>query len=150
MSSETLQAVAYDPSHVGQMTLKSNFTGEQEWVEAIDSFVANPCAITKTIVAPSGPIAVVGLIKRHSRMAEVWSLTSTAVYQYPFGFHRIVKKLLADYAKTLGLKRLYMTVREDFEEAQKWACALGFQPEGLLRAFGPDESNYYLFARIER
>lgn len=79
---------------------------------------------------------------------EVWSIISEEGLRNPLSLFRNTKHLVDTYEKMLKLFRMQMTVREDFYVAQDWALALGFKPEGKLEKFGPDRSNYYMFARV--
>lgn len=45
-------------------------------------------------------------------------------------------------------RRIAMDVREDFAAAHRFARLLGFQAEGLMRAYGPNGENHMLYARI--
>ena len=75
-------------------------------------------------------------------------MTSDEVRSIPLAFHRRILALLANYEKTLNLHRIVMSVQEDFEEGIRWAEALGFEREGLMRKHGPTKLNHYLYARV--
>lgn len=52
------------------------------------------------------------------------------------------------FMKDLGLSRVQATIRADFKGAEKWIKILGFEKEGLMRKFGPEGEDHFLFAKV--
>lgn len=48
----------------------------------------------------------------------------------------------------LPFRRIEATVRYEFVAGRRWAECLGFQREGLMRRFGEDGADYWLYARV--
>jgi hypothetical protein len=47
----------------------------------------------------------------------------------------------------LPYRRIEATIACGFDGGIRWALCLGFEPEGLMRAFGEDGADYWLYAR---
>ena len=43
-----------------------------------------------------------------------------------------------------------MTIRQSFSAGVKWARILGFEPEGVMRAYDENGDNYILYVRIQQ
>lgn len=58
--------------------------------------------------------------------------------------HRAVHRFLS----TCGIRRVEATVDVNFDEGDRWMRMLGFEFEGLMRAYRPDGADMKLYARI--
>jgi hypothetical protein len=58
--------------------------------------------------------------------------------------HRAVHRFLV----TCGIRRVEATVDVGFEAGDRWMKMLGFEFEGLMRAYRPDGADMKLYARI--
>jgi len=67
---------------------------------------------------------------------------------YSLSVAKIIKKDFAKIAKKHNLKRVQTAVRKDFIEGQKFAEWLGLEKEGLMRKWGFDGSDQYMYARL--
>ncbi len=61
---------------------------------------------------------------------------------------REIKKRTDELCKKNKIKRLQTTVKYDFKTGIRFASWLGLKPEGLMKSYGPDESDYLRMARI--
>jgi hypothetical protein len=46
------------------------------------------------------------------------------------------------------VKRLQTTVKYDFKTGIRFASWLGLKPEGIMKNYGPDGTDYYRMAKI--
>jgi RimJ/RimL family protein N-acetyltransferase len=69
--------------------------------------------------------------------------------RYPKTMTLVAKQFLYIAEVSEGLHRLQITVKSDDTRAYRWAKALGFEEEGLMRKFLPDGSDSYMMARIK-
>lgn len=104
--------------------------------------------IAYTFVLNSKPIAILGYAPINERVGEVWGFISDDVGMCPIVFHRKVAKLMNAFVRKYGLNRLQMVVRDGYSTGLKWAAALGFKQEGLMRSYGYDGSDYILMGRV--
>lgn len=58
--------------------------------------------------------------------------------------------LICAEAHRLGWARLETTVIDGFAAGQRWAEKCGFDAEGLMRGYGPDGTDHWLYARTPR
>lgn len=82
---------------------------------------------------------------------EVWLLTSTLI-EKSFEHKRCMVltsiSAIADAAIGLQAHRFQMTINPRFSYSERFAKALKFEQEGVLKAYGPDGSDFLLYARI--
>lgn len=93
-------------------------------------------------------VAIIGVVIVNKATAEVWSITSEEVKKHPIEFQRNVTALLEAYKNVAKIKRLQITVRSDFNEGTRWAESLGFVKEGLMKKYGSDGHDHYLYGRV--
>jgi len=75
-------------------------------------------------------------------------LTSHLVDGYPVSLTRSTTRYFNRIATEMKLKRLQLTVNATNLVAVRWANALGFTREGVLRSYGADGADHIVFARI--
>lgn len=79
--------------------------------------------------------------------AEAWMLTSDHINTKPVSLTRSAGRYFDHIATKEGLKRLQITVNARHRLAVRWADALQFTREGVLRHYGADGSDHIMFAR---
>lgn len=82
-------------------------------------------------------------------VAEAWLLTSYQLETIPITATRTAIRYFNNIYSDLQLHRLQITVNCRNELAMRWAIALQMKPEAILRCYGPDGSDYKMFARTE-
>lgn len=92
-------------------------------------------------------IGGVGII--HEGVGAAWLLPSIYIADYKVGFHRTITRLIDDIIRANDLHRVQCYVHKDFEKSKKWVKRMGFEAEGLLKQFGQDKADYYIYARVE-
>ena len=93
-------------------------------------------------------IASGGIYPIWSGFAEAWFLSSGMVAKHKRPVIVTVKNHIDAMIIEHGYKRLQATAREDWKVAQRFLEFLGFEREGLMRNYGPDNSDHFLYARI--
>lgn len=106
--------------------------------------------MTYTFVGHLGDvIAIVGYKPIHQFAGEFWAVTSDKVSMYPVEFHRTCLELLDLFLETNKIVRVQMVVKSGYYPGIKWAEALGFKLEGILRSYGFDGSDYVMMGRVK-
>jgi len=103
---------------------------------------------TVTAFCGLDPVAMFGFVPIWEGVAESWLLADNEARKKPLA---LTKYGIAahDIAKiSMGLHRLQITVRITDNRAVKWAFALGFKNEAIMKKYGPDQVDYYLMARF--
>ena len=117
----------------------------QEWKDLVIAQATNGFAITAYLYGR--PVACFGFLPFWTGVAEMWLLIEERGRKYGKSLTRAAT-IVRDYAVlSNNLHRLQITVRCDDIRAVKWAKVLGFEQEAVLRCYGPDRSDFYIFAR---
>src|SRR5210317_1464725 len=74
------------------------------------------------------PIFAAGMKMIWGQVAEGWVIASSDMWKYPLGVAKAIRK--------------------DFAQGKRFAEWLGLENEGLMRKFGFDGSDQYMYARI--
>ena len=93
-------------------------------------------------------IGAYGLIVLWPGVARAWGMFSTQLLKNHgsvLALH-IVKDLRR--AEKVGVRRIEATTATNHMEARAFLRWLGFQAEGLMRAYSPDGADAYLFAKV--
>lgn len=78
----------------------------------------------------------------------IWALCSKLIKQYPFAYHKAVKKTLEDGIKEFHIVRVQSIVDVGNDVAVRHHEALGFSLEGTMKKSGRGLQDEYLFARV--
>lgn len=100
-----------------------------------------------TLTVDGEIFAIVGYSPIHALAGELWSLISERVEEIPVTFHRACARAMDAFVTANDLKRVQVVVKEGFTQGEKWAEALGFTKEGLMKSYGYDGSNYWIMGR---
>lgn len=119
--------------------------GERHRFDSIEKH-SSPYSVTlkhdgEIIAIMGGALFVAGVF-------YVWAFISDSAAKCGVSFTKIVRRIIDFYISDLSLRRVWFVVREDFKMGMRWAKALGFSQEGLMKKFMPDGSNAWLYARI--
>ena len=91
-------------------------------------------------------IAGVGII--WDGVGVAWTLPSVYADDYKVGFYKAIKSHLDKIIEANNLHRVQCFVHKDYVISQKWVEHMGFEREGLLRKYGSDKADYYIYARL--
>lgn len=89
-------------------------------------------------------LLVGGLAETRADYATCWAVFGEDKHRQAAGVARAVRKVV----DAAGYRRLDTLVQERFDEAMRFAWWLGFEREGMMRAYFPDGGNAVMFARI--
>lgn len=102
---------------------------------------AGPCY---TVRRDGLVICCAGVVNLWAGRASAWALLSWDAGRSMRGLHREVLRFLDG----CGIRRVEAYVYPQFEAGHRWATMLGFEREGLLRAFGLDGSDMVMYSRV--
>ena len=89
-----------------------------------------------------------GLYELWPGVAEAWLIPSAIINRRTVTFHRAALRFFEYAARKIGAKRLQFTVCTSNVHADNWAKRCYFQSEGILKQYGPDGSDYKMYARF--
>ena len=101
-----------------------------------------------TGVVNNNPIFAAGMKMIWGQVAEGWVIATSDMWKYPLGVAKAIKKDFAKVAKENNITRVQSAIRKDFTEGQRFAEWLGLEREGLMRKWGFDGSDQYMYARL--
>lgn len=61
-----------------------------------------------------------------------------------------IHKVVMRFLESSGIRRVEATVDVDFQAGNRWIQMLGFEFEGLMKAYRPDGADMNLYARVTR
>lgn len=147
-----VNVIQYEPFHA-YLILEKNVREEdlqltqfpdwEKWV--INCKTAGPAY---TLIIDHHIVACGGVFLLEWHKAEAWVLLSTFFYRYVKTAFREIKGYLKEIIKAYDLRRVQALVRPNFDSGKRLMYHLGFQEEGILRAYGPSGEDYSMFSRI--
>ena len=94
------------------------------------------------------PIFAAGMKTIWNGVAEGWVLATKDTLDHPLLVARAIKKGFAKTAKENNINRVQSAIRADYTIGLKFAKWLGLEEEGLMKKFGFDGSDQYMYARL--
>lgn len=80
-------------------------------------------------------------------VAHVGMVLTTNIQNHPVSIVKFFRKLMEVKMPQHKCHRLQMEVMKGYTTGQRWATALGFIQEGIMRKFGPNQEDFILYAR---
>lgn len=81
-------------------------------------------------------------------VAEAWMVGSVHLDSAPITLTRSCRRYMDYVAREQQLKRIQITCDTQDPLAVRWAIALKFEQEGVLRNYGPSGSDHIMFAKV--
>ena len=101
-----------------------------------------------TGIVNNKPIFAAGMKIIWGQVAEGWVIASSEMWKHPIGVAKAIKKDFARVAKENNITRVQSAIRKDFKQGLRFAEWLGLKEEGLMKKFGFDGTDQYMYARI--
>jgi hypothetical protein len=146
--SNRLRAIPYKHGHLDLMEIRGNQLPRQEITRKIESGIETKEIVARTVLLDGKPVAIVGLTLLWTGVAEAWSLLSHDIQIKPVSFHKTVQTLLKEMEDIHQLFRVQATVRSDYRTGIRWLMGLGFELEALMKKYGPEHEDHFLYARV--
>jgi len=101
-----------------------------------------------TLLHNNNPLCSGGIVPLWNGVAEGWVISSKRILSNKIKSSRLIKERTDLLCANNKIWRLQTAVKADFKIGMRFAEFLGFNNEGLMRAYGPDKTNYYRMAKI--
>jgi len=101
-----------------------------------------------TAVLCGDPIGAAGIAVVRPGMGEAWSLFSPLIKRFPLALHKAASRLIPEVTKRHNLRRVCAMVDEGDAVAVRWIERLGFEREGLMRSYGDNGEDVFLYAKV--
>lgn len=138
----------YRNGDVFKVEQKDLHKSEFELAERVNAQAVDKNSHVYTCFYKSKPIAVIGGTQIYPGVMDLWSVTSPHVFKCPITFFKTVFRLIEIGRIDFNIHRYQMLIKSDILYLHKWAVKLKFKSEGILKQFGPDKSDYNIYARI--
>lgn len=102
------------------------------------------CSTAISAACDDGRVRLVGGIVGQHWAVMLIALLSADSGPWMLGIVRALRGWLNEQAA----HRMALDVRQDFEAGHRFARLLGFQAEGVMRAYGPNREDHMLYARV--
>ncbi len=101
-----------------------------------------------TLLHNNNPVCSGGIVPLWNGVAEGWVISSKRIYKERIRASRLIRKRTDLLCAANKIWRLQTAVKSNFKTGLRFAEFLGFKNEGLMKAYGPDKTDYYRMARI--
>tara|TARA_E500000178_G_scaffold282138_1_gene282620 strand:+ start:1957 stop:2412 length:456 start_codon:yes stop_codon:yes gene_type:complete len=147
---DNYRIVPYNTQHGDEMI---EFGLNDELMNIDASFTKNRidfamAGLSFTLLDDNKPVCSGGIIPTWLGNAEGWVISSKRIFKNKIKAARLIKKRTDLLCANNKIWRLQTTVKADFKIGFRFAQFLGFKNEGLMKAYGPDKTDYYRMARI--
>ena len=122
------------------MDIDANFTENR-----IDFALAG---LSFTLLHNNNAVCSGGIVPLWNGVAEGWVISSKRIYKERIKASRLIRKRTDILCAANKIWRLQTAVKSNFKTGLRFAEFLGFKNEGLMKAYGPDKTDYYRMARI--
>ena len=89
-----------------------------------------------------------GVVLTQWQCGEAWTLFSTLFFKHYRTAYKAIKKNLENIIEDENLRRVQSLIHPEHEEAKRFIIHLGFQCEGLLRKYGPNGEDLFMYSRV--
>lgn len=145
-----VDVVPFTWHHVAAMDLRPDELGH---LASTKDYIARTKIYTQrgpcfsAIVEGEGVAMCWGFLPYWQGVWEAWALTSYLVERHPIATIRRAQSVFNQIERDLQAHRLQITVKASNQLSLRFAEALKFHREGVLKAYGPDGSDYIMLAR---
>jgi hypothetical protein len=142
--------VDFRPNHAQTIELKEREKYYESLVPDYRGYVVQTAqpGMSWTGISRGKVVACFGVRNVWPGVGEAWMLPGTAIDRHAISLVRGARVIFSDLIKNQGFSRVHIVVDSANDSALRFAKAIGFEVEGIMRNFGPDGSNYYMMARI--
>lgn len=143
-----LQTIPFRADHIAAMAIQPRQRMLADHFDA-DHFRhgENPMAFTGVIEGRL--VGAAGILPQWPGRAVCWAVLGAAIRPRDFqAIHRRVRRALAA-AHRAGYGRIETTVAADWPEAMRWATALGFAAEALMKRYAPGGDDAWLMVKFD-
>lgn len=145
-----LVILPFAPGHMNQIGLSRDdvqmFAAIPDFDDRLEHVAQQKTAWT--IFYKGDPALVMGLEYKWDTNYEAWLVPGKLAIEHGSHLSRGARRFFDKIGAKLGLRRMQIVVCVDREKAVQWARFLKFEREGLMRSYGPEGKDYYMYARL--
>lgn len=141
--------VPFQAGHVAVMNVKAqNFQTISRAMDVM-TMLENQAKYGHAITAilHGRPVACFGAVHIWKGVEEMWCFIEERGRKYPKTLTRAAIAYRDFRVLSKNLHRLQIIVRCNDLRAVRWGLAIGFEIEGLMKKYGPDEADFFMMSR---
>ncbi len=142
-----IKIVPLKESHVLEILKDRTMSPNVSREDLIKTYLS-PGSLSSTLIIDDVPIVCGGIVNLNWKRGEAWILTSSLFNQYKKTCYKAVKTMLEVMSKTGNFVRVQSLVEPNSLNC-KMIKRLGFEFEGVLRRYGPDNQDLWLYGRFK-
>tara|TARA_B100000470_G_scaffold200007_1_gene171383 strand:- start:172 stop:639 length:468 start_codon:yes stop_codon:yes gene_type:complete len=143
------KTIPFEPGHAEDLVAQAE-VNEAEKKFILGQHIHNPvhAGHSVSVVRNGYLLGAGGIFPIWDGLGEAWVLPSTTVQNHKRMFVKLIRENMERMGDEFAFRRIQATARADAPKARRFLEFLGFEREGLLRAYGPDGADHILFAKI--
>lgn len=140
------EVIPYSPEHVRRLRLQPSqlMALSPEVQPHLENLGLAGLAFTG--ISRGEVIACAGVAPSGLGSATLWGFISAGAKPYFVRLHRSAERML----RLRPFRRIEASSEVDFEPGCRWLELLGFEAEGVMRAYGPDGKDHMRYAWLSR
>jgi hypothetical protein len=141
--------VPFHEAHLVSLSVQNKYSQTLSKILPINEMIAVQAKFGDafTAILHGKPVACFGSVRIWDGVEEMWLLMEERGREYRKTLTRAAINY-RDFRVIAGnLHRIQITVRCEDMRAVRWGIAIGFTIDGMMKAYGPDGSDYYLMSR---
>jgi hypothetical protein len=141
--------VPFQPGHVAVMNVQAqNFQTISKAMDVM-TMLEHQAKYGHAITAilHGRPVACFGAVRIWKGVEEMWCFIEERGRQYPKTLTRAAIAFRDFRVISGNLHRLQIIVRCNDLRAVRWGLGIGFEIEGLMKKYGPDEADFFMMSR---
>jgi len=149
MKIEIIKVVPFAAEHAVDIINRNRDMGKELPEKTVNEMLVaylSPGSVALTLMCLHTPVMCGGIINLGWKRGEAWVLISSLFYKFRLSAFRELKKGIPTMAEKNGFCRVQAV--SVTEENEKWFQCLGFEREGVLKAYGPANQDVIMYSRI--
>lgn len=122
--------------------------GGIEFVRGWISDLAGSAAVGTLLTDDDAPVAIMGAVPIWRGVAHIFMFTTNKAASNKVGIVRTSAKALGLVREYLDLHRLEAAVAVSDDHSATWMESMGLKREAVMRGYGPDREDHWLYARV--
>jgi hypothetical protein len=140
----------YHPSHLDNFTGIYSYGSEQMSDQDRKRYInyQSQCGPAVSVFIDNHIVCMFGMVNIWTGVGEAWALFTEEARKYPIAMTKGAIAFFDIVTILFRLHRLQITVKKKDTRAVRWAKALYFVEEGLMKAYSADKEDTYMMRRF--
>ncbi len=146
-----MRIIDYDQSHLHELMDGPLNEGAPEHIGYMKDYAGElqQPGWSYTLIENGYIICCAGIVDMWPGVGEAWFIASNKIHEYPRPFIRFAKTdVMQKVVDENELWRVQAVCKSDWPAALKFARFMGFEPEGVMRKYGPEGMDYIRVAWV--